>query len=484
MLFRSGKRFTGISGIMFLAVTASTILLPGCPSDKTSNPAQATLTSIAVTPANTSIAPGTTIPLVATGTYSNNSHRIITTSVTWNSSNPATAGISNAAGTQGVATATSAIGSTTITASVNGISGVTSLSTSTVASIAVTPVTTSIAPGTTQQFTATGTLASTNQQNLTSFAAWMSSSPGIANIDPATGLATAASASNSATITASYTGVTGTATLIASPVASISLAPTSATIAKGTTQQFSATGTLSNSATQTLTSWATWASSSTPVATISAAGLATGAGQGVSLITAEFDTKTSSAATLTVTAAIITSITITPASAGIALGQTKQFTARGAFSDASTQDISSSATWLSSSTGVATINASGLADSVGIGTTSIIATASGITSNAASLAVTQAQLVSIIVTPLTPTIVITSGIITQQFTATGTYTNGDILDLTASVTWASSKTSVATINSHGLAAAPSFVNATDSTHITATLSGITSNSATLTVSEF
>jgi len=69
----------------------------------------------------------------------------------------------------------------------------------------------------------------------------------------------------------------------------------------------------------------------------------------------------------------------------------------------------------------------------------------------------------------------------EQFTATGTYTDGSTANLTTQVTWASGTTSVATISntagSQGLAS----TLATGTTAITADLGGITSPSDTLTV---
>lgn len=67
---------------------------------------------------------------------------------------------------------------------------------------------------------------------------------------------------------------------------------------------------------------------------------------------------------------------------------------------------------------------------------------------------------------------------TQQFTATGYYSNGSSTpNLTA--TWASSNGAVATINSSGVATAV----ASGTTMITATLSGVTSSAATLSVNQ-
>jgi hypothetical protein len=80
------------------------------------------LSSISVTPANSSIAAGTTQAFKATGTYSNGTTQDLTSQVTWSSSNTAVAAISSA----GVATGVAA-GTTTIAAGKDGISGSTSL---------------------------------------------------------------------------------------------------------------------------------------------------------------------------------------------------------------------------------------------------------------------------------------------------------------------------------------------------------------------
>jgi uncharacterized repeat protein (TIGR01451 family) len=80
------------------------------------------LQSIAVTPNPASVAAGNTLQFTAAGTFSDSSTQNITTSVTWNSSNSAAATISNAAGSQGLATAGNTAGAaTTITAALGGV---------------------------------------------------------------------------------------------------------------------------------------------------------------------------------------------------------------------------------------------------------------------------------------------------------------------------------------------------------------------------
>ena len=58
---------------------------------------------------------------------------------------------------------------------------------------------------------------------------------------------------------------------------SIAVTPANPTVPTGTTRQFTATGTYSNTTTQDITSQVTWTSSNTAVATIDGSGLATAA---------------------------------------------------------------------------------------------------------------------------------------------------------------------------------------------------------------
>ena len=100
-----------------------------------------TLSSIAVTPADSSIATGNTQQLTATGTYSDGSTQNLTSSAAWSLSNTGIATISG-----GLATSTgSAAGSTTITATSGGVSGSTTLKV--IINLAKTGQTTSYATG-------------------------------------------------------------------------------------------------------------------------------------------------------------------------------------------------------------------------------------------------------------------------------------------------------------------------------------------------
>ena len=122
---------------------------------------------------------------------------------------------------------------------------------------------------------------------------------------------------------------------------------------------------------------------------------------------------------------------------------------------------------------MATINSVGLATGVSPGSTTIQA-ASGSVHGSTGLTVTAGvSLVSIAVTPVNPSIAAGNQ---QQFTATGTYSDGSHQNLTNSATWTSTSPSVATITSTGLATGVS----AGSTTIQAELGSI-NGSTTLTV---
>jgi len=230
-----------------------------------------------------------------------------------------------------------------------------------------------------------------------------------------------------------------------SQLISIAVMPTNPSIASGAMQQFTATGTYANGTTANLTNSAVWTSSLTSVATINSAGLATGVGAGTSTITATSGAVAGSAA-LTVSTPTLVSITVTPSSPSVPVGGMQQFTATGTYSNGTTGNLTSSATWSSSNPAAATITTSGLATGVAAGSTTLTAT-SGSISGSTTLTVTPA-LASIAITPSNPSIPVGSS---QQLTATGTFSDGSTQNLTNSATWSSSSPPTATVSSTGLA---------------------------------
>ena len=362
----------------------------------------ATLVSIGVTPANPSIANGLTSQFAATGVYTDNSTQDLTASVAWTSSDPTVVSISNASASHGLATGVSP-GSVAITAASGSVSGSTNLTVTPAAlvSIALIPANPSIANGTQQQFAATGTYTDTSTHDLTAVVTWSASDTTVATISNASGsngLATSVG-QGSVTISATLGTIAGATGLTVTPAALVSIAviPANASIANGTGQQFAATGTYTDNSTQPLTTAVNWSSSDTTVASISNAsgsnGLASSTGQGAATISATLGTISGSTG-LTVTAATLVSIAITPLSPSITDGTTQQFTATGTYTDNSTQNLTASVTWTSSDTTIASVSnaaaSSGLATAAGVGTTSIGAALGAVTAPVATLTATAA----------------------------------------------------------------------------------------------
>jgi len=208
--------FTGPTLTNFLgsSLTAAQSYTDGSGNDFLVGSFAPTLVSIAVTPANPSIAKGTTQPFMATGTYSDNSTANLTSTVTWASADPGVATISSG----GLATSVDA-GTSSISATSGAVTGSTTLTVTPppLVSIAVTPVNPSIVVGGTQPFTATGTYADSSTEDLTSTVTWASADPGVATISSG-GLATGVNAGTSS-ISAKSGAVSGSTTLTVSLVA-------------------------------------------------------------------------------------------------------------------------------------------------------------------------------------------------------------------------------------------------------------------------
>ncbi|HYM74716.1 MAG TPA: choice-of-anchor D domain-containing protein [Candidatus Dormibacteraeota bacterium] len=152
----------------------------------------------------------------------------------------------------------------------------------------------------------------------------------------------------------------------------------------------------------------------------------------------------------------LVSIAVSPSSASVGLGANQQFSAMGTYADHSTQNVTPSSNWASSATSIATVSAGGLASTLAQGTTNISAT-SGTIVGTAKLTVTAPVLVSIAISPANPSLSVG---MSQQLTATGTYTDGSTQDLTGSVTWISTAKSIASVTSAGMATGVSAGQAT------------------------
>lgn len=431
------------------------------------------LTSLQVTPGGATIADGSGQQFTVVGTFADNTQADLTSSATWTSTDPTVATVAPG----GLASAVDP-GQTTVTASIGPVTDSTTLtvSTATITSITVTPANPVVAAGVTQGFTATATLSDGTLQNVTDLAVWSSGNTAAATIDPAKGVATAVAPGQS-TVTASVGSVSGSTTLTVSDatVTSLVLSPGNVTLPDGSSQQFHLTANFTSGPSLDVTSAAVWNSSDDTVARVSG-GLATAVDPGGPVtIQASFG-GTSTDTGLTVTAAEIASIEVTPATPAIADGTNQEFTATATLTDGTPLDVTTTASWTSGTSATATIDSStGVATAVNTGQT-VITAAVGAVSGSTTLTVTSATVTGITVTPADP--ILPNGA-QQQFSAVATFSNGTTQDVTSSAQWTSDTTGVATITSPGGLA--SAVASSGNSGISATFGGQT-GSTTLTTS--
>jgi hypothetical protein len=394
----------------------------------------ASLVSINIMAPSLSIPKGNTEQLSAIANYLDGTTLDVTSTVTWASSAP---GVVVANGTGVIAGATP--GTATITASFGNIRGAQQITVAPAAlmSLTIAPPNPSVPKGSTQQLGVTGTFSDGSLLDVTGSATWTVSPTAIATVT-STGLISTLSA-GSATITATSgsRSASTTLTVAGTNLVSIAISPSNPTIVKGATQQLIATGTFSDGTTQNLTGSVTWTNSPGNIATVNA-GLASATAVGTTTVTATSGTISGSDS-LTVTAASLVSIAVSPSNPAIINGKSKQLTAMATYSDASTQDITASASWSTPSPSVVNVSSTGLITAQAPGIAPVKAT-SGSVSGSAMITVSPLTLVSIAIAPPNPSIPKGE---TQQLVATGSYNDGSTQDITSQVSWSNSAPNVA-----------------------------------------
>jgi hypothetical protein len=147
-------------------------------------------------------------------------------------------------------------------------------------------------------------------------------------------------------------------------ITSITIEPSAPSVSQGETEQLNAAGTDSEGNSYTLTGGTTcsgttvcWSSSDTSIATITSGGLLKGLTVGSATITASSGTA-SATASATVTLGNVTAITVSPTSVSLPESSTATtcFTAEATLSSGPEQDVTATATWVSSNTNVTVEN--------------------------------------------------------------------------------------------------------------------------------
>ena len=231
-------------------------------------------------------------------------------------------------------------------------------------------------------------------------------------------------------------------------VESITLNKTTLDLIKGTSETLTATITPDNATTKTVE----WSSSATTVATVDNSGKVTAVGGGSATITAKCGGKS---ATCSVTVTVpVESVSLNKTELTINKGESETLTATINPSDATDKTLE----WQSSNTAAATVDNTGKVTAVYAGNTTITVSASGKTATCLVTVVIPVESVTL----NKPSLTLTEG---TSETLTAEINPSDATD--KKVTWTSSNTAVATVDSNGKVEAKAIGTAT----ITATCGG-------------
>ena len=413
--------------------------------------------SVDVQPATGTVAAGSALQLTVTVRDANGT--IVTDRlVGWTSSDESVALVSTGGRVTGIKA-----GTVTITASAEGQSGTSTITVTPVpvASVLVAPAQATLTVG--QTFTFVATPVDRNGNALPGrTATWASSDNDIATVDGSGRVS--ALAPGSATITATIDGIAGTASVAVSavPVASVTISPPTASLVVGGTVTLAPTTRDASGAVLTGRT-VSWATSDAAVATVTQSGLVTAVAPGTATITATSEGQSATAA-ISVAAAPVATVSVAPSTSTIDVGQPVLLSA-------TTRDAAGTVltgrlvTWSSTDLNVATVDQSGLVTAVATGTVTITATSEGQIGSATVTVNPQAppSVASVVVSPNSTTIKEgrTMQLRARTYDALGNELLGRL------VTWTTSDSSIATVDTNGVVTALKKGNVT----ITATSEG-------------
>ena len=275
---------------------------------------------------------------------------------------------------------------------------------------------------------------------------------------------------NSGAVNVSKGSVSNSASATLTSIAVTAAAPS---VAVGTVDQLTAMGYFSDGTSQDITSSVNWSSSNTGLATVGNNGQVSAAAQGTVTVTANLSGKSAIVA-VQVTPAVLQSLTISPSSPSVAEGRTINLTATGHYSDGSNNSNLTGLSWSSGSSAVASVDANGVVTAgSSTGSTTIAVAQGGISASAVTLSVTSPTLTSIVISSASNAVQVGS---TLALNALGNFSNSTQQTLTTLVNWvvsaASGSSGNATIvNSTGVLTGVSAGNVA----IQATYLGLTSN---------
>lgn len=311
-----------------------------------------------------------------------------------------------------------------------------------VTAIQITPSLQVIPKGNTIEYSARANLSDGTSSDISSDVEWHVANPAIGTItDNGTFFGLTIGSTN---VSASYDDVTSNfaeAIVNDARVTDIQLTPVTVDAPIGTTYQFTATATFTDGTNRDITNSGAWVSSDMDIAAISPSGEVEAVTEGTSSITVSRDGVTSNVATVNVTDAVLTAVELRPQAIVLPRGMTIELTALGYYSDNTSVDITNIVDWhIEDPSYISVQNAVVSADEVGV--TTLMAKKEGISSNTVDVTVNNAVVIDISVQP--DSLSIPKGI-SDSVTATGTFSDNTVADITGAVAWEIGDTDIATV---------------------------------------
>lgn len=249
----------------------------------------------------------------------------------------------------------------------------------TLTSIAVSPSSGSIRVGATTQLVAVANYSDNSQKDVTSQATWSSSSATDASVTAGLVMGIA---NGSSTISATYSGKSGSASLTIVGVTSVAVTTPAASVTANFFLPLTATATYSDSSTQDVTPLAAWTSSDITLATVSTLGVVQGlSATSAVTITAAFGGQIGPVSLAVVKGSPSTVLTLFPTEGWTYLNSTLQMTATYTPSGGKPQDVTTLATWTSTNPAKASVSAGLVSGLVSDGEVLITATYLGNTTS-------------------------------------------------------------------------------------------------------
>lgn len=412
----------------------------------------AQLNSIAITPVNGVFPVGKIGGYHAMGNFSDGSVIDITRVSTWTIANSNVAQIIPTGFFAGDTIALAA-GKTTVSATFNNMTASTSLeiTNAEIVNVSISPEEVTSPLGTKVAYSAYARYSDGSKQDITQLATWTSSNPKIVAIEFSRALSGVANslAVGKTDVSVSFAGLNKSTshTVSEAVIESLQIIPLNSNVPVGAEGQFTAIAHYSDKSTADVTQSANWQVDNYSVAAVipngAGAGYAKALKEGTTQLSVKFAEQTASTL-ITVSAATLESISLTPAIAETPAGTTIQYQLFGIYSDGTTHNLSTFADYQTSDNTLVTINSDGLATAHQYNEKPVIILASynGLQTKS-KLKVTAGLLDRIEVTPASQSIAIGHK---GKLQARAFYSDNTSLDITPQATWSVNDGDIASVD--------------------------------------